>query len=381
MCIYKSFVVVFTRDRACDTSKEKKNERGDVLTKTTGKALLKSLVDADFRKNELMNKVEENPYFPATKEMAETIRRTKLLQCGDDPCKPKKNCDSCVPRAKLSGDLGAKIEHLELKKKMRVDEIKMLDRELSEKREEKRRFDQTKCSLEEEGNEPKRRKVSNDKFTIPKLSSSIDAIQEGRDDRGGNTGRAKNGRSESPADPDAKGIRDVCPGRIYSKPEEESGRPLRESASEGRNETSGWGNRGNHRGRGGFERGFHGHGYRGVRGGRGFHGNGRGRGQFRGNFRGNFRGGFQASFRGNRRGEMNGGKNIPFEEKKEAEKEIAVEKKSVKERLGNKDNYFPMEIIDEPKRTMSAKQLRFHQESRRSTRNEEEEEDDEAGHE
>ena len=76
---------------------------------------------------------------------------------------------------------------------------------------------------------------------------------------------------------------------------------------------------------------------------------------------------------------MNGEKNMPVEEKKEAEKEIAVEKKSVKERLGNKEGYSPMKIIDEPKRTMSAKQLRFHQESRRSTQCEEEEEDDEAG--
>ena len=78
---------------------------------------------------------------------------------------------------------------------------------------------------------------------------------------------------------------------------------------------------------------------------------------------------------------MNGERNIQAEEKKEAEKEIAVvvEKKSMKERLGNKDGYSPMKIIDEPKRMMSAKQLRFHQESRRSTRREEEEEDDEAG--
>ena len=75
---------------------------------------------------------------------------------------------------------------------------------------------------------------------------------------------------------------------------------------------------------------------------------------------------------------MNGEKNIPVEEKKEAEKEIAVveEKKSVKERLGNKDNYFPMEIIDEPKRSMSAKQLRLRQESQRSTREEEDEDDE-----
>ena len=76
---------------------------------------------------------------------------------------------------------------------------------------------------------------------------------------------------------------------------------------------------------------------------------------------------------------MNGGKNIPFEEKKEAEKEsaVVVEKKSVKERLGKKDNYFPMEIVDEPKRTMSAKQLRLRQESQRSTRDEEDEDEGE----
>ena len=75
---------------------------------------------------------------------------------------------------------------------------------------------------------------------------------------------------------------------------------------------------------------------------------------------------------------MNGGKNIPVEEKKETKEEIAVvvERKSVKERLGDKDSYFPMKIIDEPERAMSAKQLRFHQESRRSTRNEEEEDDE-----
>ena len=92
--------------------------------------------------------------------------------------------------------------------------------------------------------------------------------------------------------------------------------------------------------------------------------------------------GFRAGFRGGCRGGMNGVKNIQVEEKKEAEKEMAVvveKKRNVKERLGNKDSYSPMKIIDEPKRTMSAKHLRLNQESRQSTRNEED--DDEGRHE
>ena len=61
-------------------------------------------------------------------------------------------------------------------------------------------------------------------------------------------------------------------------------------------------------------------------------------------------------FRGKEtRGGMNGERKIQIEEKKEAEKEIAViveKKRNVKERLGKRDSYSQMKIIDEPKRTV-----------------------------
>ena len=214
--------------KALEMRKEIMGNGKDVLMETTGKALLNTLFDVDFRKNDLINKVEGNA--------------RNHWQFGDDPCKPRKNCESCVPRSKLSGDLGAKIEHLELQKKMRVDEIRVLDRELSVKKEEKRRFDQTKCSLEEEENEPKRRKVSNEKFTIPKLSSQTHAGQDRREEGRGDSRRAEDGRRITSIDSDTQGVCVVRPGGIKQFQEEESGRPLPEVATEGRNESSGWEN-------------------------------------------------------------------------------------------------------------------------------------------
>ena len=82
-----------------------------------------------------------------------------------------------VPRSKLGGDLGAKIEHLELKKKMRVDEIRVLDRE------KRRCFDETKCSLEKEENEPKRKRflIQNllfQNFPVGLMQCKMDAMRE-----------------------------------------------------------------------------------------------------------------------------------------------------------------------------------------------------------
>ena len=105
-----------------------------------------------------------------------------------------------MPRLKISGELKAKIEHLELKKQMRVDEIRILDRELVEKREEKRRFEEIRCSLEKgsEGNEPKRQKISNNNSTIPKISWS-NSDQDVRETRRGGSSGTSNGGGVSPA--------------------------------------------------------------------------------------------------------------------------------------------------------------------------------------
>ena len=158
------------KENALAMEREKKGK--DELTEKTARELSKRLLDVDFKKNNMLNEVESNPFHPCTKGEAEMIRKTQLVQFGEDPCKLKKACESCVPRLKISGELKAKIEHLELKKQMRVDEIRILDRELVEKREEKRRFEEIRCSSEKEseGNEPKRQKICNDNFKIPKTS-------------------------------------------------------------------------------------------------------------------------------------------------------------------------------------------------------------------
>ena len=55
---------------------------------------------------------------------------------------------------------------------------------------------------------------------------------------------------------------------------------------------------------------------------------------------------------------MNAGKGVQVEEKKEEEK-VVEERRNVKERLGKRDNYVAAEVIDEPRKCMSAKAQRF----------------------
>ena len=57
------------------------------------------------------------------------------------------------------------------------------------------------------------------------------------------------------------------------------------------------------------------------------------------------------------RGGMNSEKGFLVEEKKE--EKVIEERRNVKERLGKRDSYVAVEIVDEPRRSMSAKAQRF----------------------
>ena len=111
----------------------------DELTKDTAKELTEKLIKVDFTKYETLNAVEGNVFHPLTKEQAQLIQKNWMIYAGVDPCK------SCEPRKKISAELKARMEHVKLKKKMRTDEIKRL--ELEERKEEKRKYDQMRCSL------------------------------------------------------------------------------------------------------------------------------------------------------------------------------------------------------------------------------------------
>ena len=57
------------------------------------------------------------------------------------------------------------------------------------------------------------------------------------------------------------------------------------------------------------------------------------------------------------RGGMNSEKGYLVKEKKE--EKVIEERRNVKERLGKRDSYTAMEIVDEPRKSMSAKAKRF----------------------
>ena len=104
-------------EKARRMAREKKGQ--DELTEKTAKELTKKLIEVDFAKNEALNAVEGNVFHPLTEEQATMIRKNRMIYSGVDPCK------SCEPRKKISVELKACIEHVELKKKMRVDKIKV----------------------------------------------------------------------------------------------------------------------------------------------------------------------------------------------------------------------------------------------------------------
>ena len=114
-------------EKARRMAREKQGK--DELTEKTARELTKRLAEVDFAKNEAMNAVKGNVFHPCTPEQVDTINKNKLMATGYDHCKSE-SCKSCEPRKKISGELKARIEHVELKGQMRVDEIKKLDKEL-----------------------------------------------------------------------------------------------------------------------------------------------------------------------------------------------------------------------------------------------------------
>ena len=94
----------------------------------------------------------------------ERVEIFEHLKRGRDPCE-------CSKREDIVKSLGASVEHLQLKKRMILDEVVQLDRQSDEKNMERRRLLSTKCEPCEGRIDKRARGDGTDHFVIPKLSS------------------------------------------------------------------------------------------------------------------------------------------------------------------------------------------------------------------